>query len=257
MDPQPAAVAKDDTLAIARDENYTIHLEEILKDYDRWYAYTYDQVQLSQDFIGLDADSNRIDKRTFLHRLMTEDVIAFRIRLVQGMPVYKLYKPAGHLDNIRSTAAQLASIEMKNFQMEGTPLPEFRFTDLNGQPYTMESVKGKLLVLKCWFIHCVSCVQEFPDCNALVDAYKDRKDVLFVSLAIDKKKDLEAFLKTRALQYAVIPEAGPFMADKLHINSYPTHILVGPDGKILKVVHSIDQLKPFLKRAADRLPDHL
>ncbi|MCD2421778.1 TlpA family protein disulfide reductase [Niabella pedocola] len=243
-------------LATAPDENYTIHPEEILKDYDRWYAYTYDKVPLSQDFIGLDADSNRIDKRTFLHQLITEDVIAFRIRLVQGMPVYKLYKPGRHLDNIRSTAAQLASIEMKNFQMEGALLPEFRFTDLNGQSYTNEAVKGKLLVLKCWFIHCVACVQEFPDCNALVDAYKDRKDVLFVSLAIDKKKELEAFLKTRALRYAVIPETGPFMVDKLHINSYPTHILIGPDGKILKVVSSIDQLKPFLKRAAGRLPGH-
>ncbi|WP_300599755.1 TlpA disulfide reductase family protein [Niabella sp.] len=252
-DTAPETIAAIETHSPLPDENYAVHPEEILKDDVSWNAYAYDQLQLSQDFTGLDADSNRIDKRAFLQQLMTGKLVAFRIRRVQGIPVYRLYKLNQDHDHIGSGAMELGYREMKNFQMEGELLPEFHFTDLNGQLYTNESVKGKLLVLKCWFIHCVACVQEFPDCNALVDAYKDRKDVLFVSLASDEKKELENFLKMRELRYAVIPETGPFMSDKLHITSYPTHILVGPDGKILKVVSAIGELKPFLKRAVDRL----
>ena len=235
------------------DEEYAVQPTEVLKDYGTWYHYTYYNVILSQDFIGLSADSVRIDKKTFLYQLMNEKVVAFKIKRLREKPVYRLYKTNDHLDAaIRSTAAQLASIEMNNFKREGMPLPAFSFTDLKGQTYTNTSTKSKVLVLKCWFIHCVACVREFPECNALVNAYQNRNDVLFLSLAIDKKSELESFLKNRELRYAVIPEMAPYMTKELHITSYPTHLLIDRTGKIIKVVNKLDELEPFLKKAVEK-----
>lgn len=149
--------------------------------------------------------------------------------------------------DIQSVIQQLAAIEMKNFKMEGRQLPEFSFTDLNVKNYNTASSRGKILVLKCWFIHCVACIREFPECNQLVDDYKGRNDVLFISLASDTKNELKTFLATQPFNYAVIPQMDNYMTNQLEINMYPTHLLIGSNGKIVKVVNSIKELAPFLK----------
>jgi peroxiredoxin len=233
-------------------EKFNIVPGIILKDYNTWYNYTYTNVQLSRDFIGLDTDSTRIDKTTFLNKLMTGKVAAFKIRLLQAVPVYKLYRLNSSNENIKSTIEQLASIEMKNYKMEGQQIPEFNFTDLNGNGYSTISTKGKILLLKCWFIHCIACVQEFPECNKLVDEYKDRNDVLFISLASDTKNNLKKFLDTSVFKYTVIPQMDNYMTNKLNINMYPTHLLIGRTGKIIKVTNSVEEVEPFLKKEIEK-----
>lgn len=236
-------------------EKFNIIPDIILKDYTTWYNYTYDNVQLSQDFIGLDTDSTKINKTVFLNKLMTGKVVAFKIKLIQGEPVYKLYKLNSQNENIRSTIEQLASIEMKNYKMEGQQIPDFTFTDLNGNEYNTTSTKGKILLLKCWFIHCTACVLEFPDCNKLVDNYKDKNSVLFISLATDKTNDLKKFLNTKVFKYAVIPQMDSYMTNKLNVNMYPTHLLVDRTGKIIKVTNSVEELDSFIKREMEKPHD--
>ena len=65
---------------------------------------------------------------------------------------------------------------------------------------------------------------------------------------MDPKKDLLTFLKTKEFKYAVIPETTSFMVDKMHINMFPTHLLIDRNGKILKVVNDIQDLIPFLNK---------
>ena len=228
-------------------EKIAVLPKTLLKDFTTWYHYTSNNIHLSQNFIPLDTDSFKIDKATFLKKLMTGKVVAFNTSISQGIPVYQLYALHSTNKDIQSVIQQLAAIEMKNFKMEGRQLPEFSFTDLNVKNYNTASSRGKILVLKCWFIHCVACVREFPECNQLVDDYKGRNDVLFISLASDTKNELKTFLATQPFNYAVIPQMDNYMANQLEINMYPTHLLIGRDGKIVKVVNSIKELAPFLK----------
>lgn len=168
----------------------------ILKDFKSWYACHYHNVILSQDFIGLNIDSAKIDKKTFLEKLITGKEVAFKIKQIQNKPVYKLYTLNINNENIKSTIEQLASTELKNYEMQEKQIPEFNFTDITGRNYSSISTKGKIIILKCWFINCVACVREFPECNALVNEYKNRNDMLFISLASDTKDELKEFLET-------------------------------------------------------------
>jgi thiol-disulfide isomerase/thioredoxin len=227
---------------------FTTDWTTLTKDFMTWYNYTYYNIRLSQDFIGLDIDSIEIDKATFLNKLLTGNVVAFKIKILQGEPVYKLYKLNSNDESIKATIKQMASTEMEHFKMEGIENPKFNFTDLNGKTYNNSSTKGKIIVLKCWFIHCVACVKEIPELNKLVEQNENRNDILFISLAIDAKQNLIKFLKTKEFNYAVIPEMENYMVDKLHITTYPTHLLIDKSGKIVKIVNRIDDLIPFLKR---------
>ena len=232
----------------ASDKVFQIDRTKLTTDQTAWYNYSYYNVRLSHDFIGLDIDSTIINKETFLHKLMGGNLVALKTRMSKGKPLYKLYKLNSNDENYNSTIKQMAEIEMAHFKMEGNELPAYHFTDLNGKAYDNHSTKGKLLVVKCWFIHCTACIAEFPELNKVVEENKDRDDVLFVSLAMDPKQDLITFLKTKELKYAVIPETTRFMVDKMHINMFPTHLLIDRNGKIVKVVNGIEDLIPFLNK---------
>lgn len=205
---------------------------------------------MSQDFIGLDLNSGIIDKKAFLNRLLTDKVFAFKLGSKAKNDIYKLYPLSSKDENIKATIKKMALTEIQHYKMESTQIPPFNFTDINGIRYDRASTKGKLMVLKCWFIGCVACIKEFPELNKLVNNYKDNKNILFISLAIDQKEELTKFLKTKKFKYAVVPEMKNFMSNQLKITQYPTHLLIDKTGKIVKIVNRIDELIPFLEKAS-------
>lgn len=233
------------------EKDFTINAEDILKDFKTWYDYTYYNIHLAQDFIGLDTDSSKINKTEFLTRLTTGNFVPLKILIRNNVPIYRLYKLNNNLD-IQATIKQSALHEISNYKMEGKELPNFYLTDLSGNIYNKTTTHKKIIVLKCWFIHCVACVKEFPELNKLVDEYKQNSDVLFISLAMDSKQDLISFLNKRQFKYAVVPEKKKYMEEDLGINEFPTHILIDKNGKIVKVVNTVDDLIPFLKKETEK-----
>ena len=218
----------------------------LLKDFMTWYSYTYYNIHLAQDFIGLNADSVAVSKATFLRSLATGKFIPLQVASQHSVPTYKLWQLTSRHDDISQVIKQLATIEQDNYSREGQLLPAYHFTDLAGKNYTPASTNGKILVLKCWFIACGACVKEFPELNQLVDEYKDQKDVLFVSLAMDSKSNLAKFIAKKPFRYAVVPEQTDYLAQQLKVNAYPTHFLLDRKGRIVKVSSSISDLKPFI-----------
>ncbi len=239
---------KESVGSIDKDQDFKIDTESLTKDYMTWYTYTYYNVRLSADFIGLDLDSTKIDKTSFLNKLSSGKVAAYKIKVTNGQPVFKLYKLNSKDESIIATIKQLAAAEIAFYKMEGQEMPKYNFKDLNNQTYSNANTKGKVLVLKCWFIHCVACVKEFPDLNKVVAENKNRNDILFVSLAMDTKEQLVNFLKTKEFKYEVIPNTKSFMLDEMRITGFPTHLLINTEGKIIKVTERIEDLIPFLNK---------
>jgi thiol-disulfide isomerase/thioredoxin len=232
----------------ASQKEIVLNPDSLLKDFMTWYTYTYTNVRLSQDFIGLDTDSAIMNKANFLTKLETGNFVPFKIDVQDQNPVYKLYQLRSPNKDIQSTIHQLAETEKRLAAMEGGELPDYEFTDLSDKRYTTANTKGKILLLKCWYINCVACVKEFPQLNKLVDKYRDRTDLLFVSLATDPKPELVAFLTKRPFNYAVVPNEGNYMSKKLRIASYPTHLLIDKKGRIVKATNSMTDMLPFLEK---------
>lgn len=224
----------------------TIDPAVILIDFRTWYKYNEHNISLSQDFVGLDVNSKKISKTDFLNHLLTGHYVPINMMVKNRKQFYKLYKINKPNLDIQNTIKQLAATEIAHYEMEGKELPAFSFTDLNGRIYNKTTTKGKVLVIKCWFIHCAACIKEFPQLNQLVEKNKDRDDILFISLAIDSKQDLISFLKKQEFKYAVVPEMESYMNTQLKIRAYPTHILVDKNGKIIKVVNAVENLIPFI-----------
>lgn len=224
---------------------------EIQKKYEDWSAYQNKNILLSRDFIALDSNSKEITKVQFLKELSEGNYIPIRLESDSKVFYYKLFKIDPKSDtSIKATISETAFNEIQNLKKEGEPFPKFSFKDLNGNLITNENLKGKIVVIKCWYIHCAACIKEFPQVNQLVEKYKDRKDIVFISLAEDTPEQLTVFLARKPLSYSVVPNMKTYMNLSLELNAFPTHIIINKEGYVYKVTSNYEGLEVALEKAS-------
>lgn len=227
---------------------------QIQKTFKDWSNYQKENIMLSRDFVALDLLSKEIPKESFLNELVNGNYIPIRLKSTDSIYYYKLFKIQPKSDtSIKATINQEAFDALKNFEMEGKPFPKFSFNDLDGNLVSNETMKGKIIVIKCWYIHCAACIKEFPEVNKLVEKYKDRKDILFVSLAEDTPEQLKVFLARKPLSYSVIPNMKEYMNEALQLNAFPTHFILNKEGSIVKVLNNYKSLEVALAKQLESL----
>ncbi|TDO95656.1 TlpA family protein disulfide reductase [Flavobacterium sp. 245] len=222
---------------------------QIQKNFTDWSNYQSKKIMLSRDFTAFDFDSKEISKEVFLDQLAKGNFIPIRLKSEGSEYAYKLFKILPKTDtSIKATINQISFDAHKNYKMEGTAFPVFSFKDLDGNLVTNESMKGKIIVIKCWYIHCTPCIREFPQVNKLVEEYKNRKDILFISFAEDSPEQLKTFLARKPLSYSVIPDMKDYMNESLQLNSFPTHFILNKEGLIAKVLPNFESLEVALAK---------
>ncbi len=222
--------------------------KEIQTEFKKWWEYHYYNIALSNNFIPIDSNDKIIEKREFLQKLIAGGYIPIKGLSDNRKEIYKLYKLTKDADaEIESQIKESSRQIYKNFKMENTKFPNFSFEDLEGNRYNNDAIKNKIVVLKCWFIACGACVEEFPELNYLVEKYGDRKDIVFISLATDSAESLYKFLEKKQFSYAVVPNQSDFMRSRLKVEGYPTHIIIDR-GVIKKVVNSSSELEKALHK---------
>lgn len=223
-----------------------IHIQ---KNFSKWSVYQSKNIMLSRDFVALDLLSKEISKETFLNELTKGNFIPIRLISEDSFYYYKLFQIEPNSDSsIKATINQIGFDALKNYKMEGTAFPKFSFKDLNGNEVSNETMKGKIIAIKCWYIHCTPCIREFSQVNRLTEEYKDRKDILFISLAEDSPEQLKIFLARKPLSYAVIPDMKIYMNETLDLNAFPTHFILNKEGLIAKVLPNFDSLEVALAK---------
>jgi len=118
-----------------------------------------------------------------------------------------------------------------NFFRTGANFSHFKTTDINGNKINTKNLIGKIVVLNFWFINCQPCVMEMPELSKLSDEYKNDSSIVFFAIALDKKSEIEQFLKNRSFGYTIIDD-GRFIVNQYNINSYPTNVVIDQKGKV-------------------------
>jgi peroxiredoxin len=83
--------------------------------------------------------------------------------------------------------------------------PAFALKDMQGQSVTLESLKGKVVVLNFWTKTCGPCLEEMPELAELTKVLRDRRDVVVLAVSTDEgPEDVKPTLQT------VLREPPPF-----------------------------------------------
>ena len=108
--------------------------------------------------------------------------------------------------------------------------PVFSASALDGKSYTLDELKGKVVVLNFWFIGCKPCIQEMPDLNELVEKHKN-DEVVFLGFALDSAQKLKSFLKKREFDYTIVANSNS-IAKEYNVGGYRTHIVIDQNSDI-------------------------
>lgn len=135
-------------------------------------------------------------------------------------------------------AREKAEAEAGKKQAAGAVAPDFTLNDINGKPLSLASFKGKYVLLDFWGTWCIWCVRGIPKMKEYYNKYKGKFEILSIDCNDTMEKWKEG-VKKHELPWKNVyqPKTGNVQTTEMYaIQGFPTKILVGPDGKIVKTV---------------------
>jgi thiol-disulfide isomerase/thioredoxin len=120
----------------------------------------------------------------------------------------------------------------------GAELPDFRFVDFNGNSRSLTDFRGRYLLLDFWGSWCPPCRAEIPHAK---DAYARFRSRGFEILGMDYEQgasvdEVRAYLTANGVgwTFARPDSVRDLIVDRFRVNSFPTVILLDPDGRVVQ-----------------------
>jgi cytochrome c biogenesis protein CcmG, thiol:disulfide interchange protein DsbE len=131
--------------------------------------------------------------------------------------------------------------------------PSFAVTTLDGEPVSMESLRGQVVLVNFWATWCAPCRIEMPGFERVYQEKKEQGFVI-VGLATDRtgSADVERFLADRGISFPVAMAAGEITREFGGLRGIPTSFLIDRDGRVRHTVTGIFA-EPALRMAVNRL----
>ena len=117
-----------------------------------------------------------------------------------------------------------------------TPLTQSTFVNAAGTPFSMEKLKGEVVVLDFWFTGCSVCFEKFPEFEALANKHQ-KEQVVFATVnvplpeqAATKFQNLDLLRKYPFQKWVL--QSGTTDNIRPYINGYPFFMVFDKEGKL-------------------------
>ncbi|MBS1914451.1 MAG: TlpA family protein disulfide reductase [Bacteroidetes bacterium] len=115
----------------------------------------------------------------------------------------------------------------------GAPAPAWSLPTENGTLRSLESLRGKVVVMDFWYINCGWCMRSYPIMERIHQRYASRGVEVIGVNCFDKDADgPAAFLRRRGVTYQTVLH-GDNVAKAYLVEGYPTTVVIGADGNVL------------------------
>ena len=117
----------------------------------------------------------------------------------------------------------------------GAEAPAFILPTPNGQTLSLRNaIDGKYLLLDFWGSWCPNCIEGLPKMQQLYASYSDRLNILGIDCDETKEQWRGALVRYSMPWLHVINDGDVDVAALYGVTGYPTKILIGPDGRIVR-----------------------
>lgn len=108
------------------------------------------------------------------------------------------------------------------------PSSSWETTDFKGRTYSIDSLRGKVVLLDFWYRGCGWCIRAMPQITQIVD-YFQNQDVIVLGMNTDRDpNDAEFVIKKMELNYPNLKAKN--IPKKYGVRGYPTLIVIDPNG---------------------------
>lgn len=145
--------------------------------------------------------------------------------------------------NPGSTVAQdyrkglMEKLEKQRRMREGQTAPTFTFNNDKGEPVSLDSFKGKVVIIDFWASWCGPCRKEIPNLKKYYEEFKNNPDVAFLSVSIDAKEDdWRKAMAEEQMEWIQLlaPNSGREAMDKYQFRGIPFIVAIDKEGRIFR-----------------------
>jgi len=132
------------------------------------------------------------------------------------------------------------------------PAPRFHAKTMDGQNFTNESIKGKVMLFEFWTTWCPYCVGEAPFVDQVAQEFKDKGLIVLAVDVGESKKTVKKYLEEHPRSCQIVLMEDTNLAAMYAATVYPIYVLVDRDGYVVGTQRGAAgerALRRFLMRA--------
>ena len=118
----------------------------------------------------------------------------------------------------------------------GKPAPDVTFTSLSGEKLSMQSLRGKVVMVNFWATSCTTCIKEMPAMVQTYNKYKDKGlEFVAVAMSYDPPNYVLNYAQTRNLPFKVALDTHGDLAKSFDdVKLTPTTYVIDKNGNVIK-----------------------
>ena len=133
----------------------------------------------------------------------------------------------------------------------GSVAPVFTMQTIDGKPFSLSELKGRVVVLDFWASWCPDCRKEAPAVVELYKKYSD-KGVAFVGVSMDTNVEAwRAACEKYGIKYPQVSELKKFhdtdISKAYGVKWIPSIVVIGKDGKVALATVVTERLASYLE----------
>lgn len=160
----------------------------------------------------------------------------------------------------------LSFLETKVYASSGPKAPEITLLTDNEKEYNLKNYRGKVVFLNFFTSWCIYCQEELSVLNKLYKEFgENRNNVIFLGIMNPKTdkypnsrdesiEKIKEYLREKKQKIPTALDSSGEAFKVYRVNSYPTNIIIGKDGKIFKYIPGAmeeKELKKYIEQAID------
>ena len=112
--------------------------------------------------------------------------------------------------------------------------PAFKLDTLDGKPISLADARGKVILLNFWATWCGPCRAEIPDLIELQNKYKDRLQIIGLTVDDDDPAAVKKVVEKTGINYPVAMASTEVRMKYGGIAALPTSFMLDSEGRVMQ-----------------------